>query len=297
MNRSILNQTVSVIIPVLNAEKKLQKVLEALSVQTYPNESVAVIVVDNGSEDKTVQIAKQFDVNILTEKKPGPYAARNKGLKEAEGKILALLDAGTVPEPQWIEEGVKCINENNADLVGGNIIFDLGTHATSGEIYDAITFADNRKFIEEEGAAAAGNLFFKKKVWLENGEFPEQRTGMDIWWTNKAVKNGFKLVFSEEAVVYYQPRKWIKTIQKSFRVGTMHPYNMRSSGRSFTYILWHTIRCFFPKNPREIWQKMDRLNQSFSSIDFFKVWVLACVNKAFMGFGRVRGLLRLRKLA
>lgn len=287
---------VSVIIPVLNAEKKLQKVLEALSVQTYPQDFVEVIVVDNGSEDKTRQIAEQFNVTLLVENKPGPYAARNKGLKEARGEILALLDAGTVPAPQWIEEGVRCIVEQNADLTGGNIVFDLVPEATAGEIFDAITFADNKKLIVQEGGAAAGNLFFRREVWDAIGPFPEHRTGMDIWWTQKATANGFKLLFSENAVVFYQPRILPKGLQKSYRVGTMHPYNMRSNGKSLSYILWHTIRCFIPQDPRKVRQKLNQLDRSISNTVFLKVWLLGCANKISMGLGRVRGLIRLNNL-
>ena len=224
-----MNRKVSVIVPVLNAEKKLPRVLEALSVQTYPKDSTEIIVVDNGSDDNTLQIARQFDVNLLIEKKQGPYAARNHGVNASKGEIVALLDSGTVPTPQWIEEGMRCIATQHVDLVGGNIVFSMEPGATAGEVYDAITFANNRKLVEE-GSAAGGNLFFKKVVWAKIGSFPEHRTGMDIWWTQKATKNGFKIGFSEKAVVHYQPRGWIRGLRKSYRVGTMHPYNMRSSG-------------------------------------------------------------------
>lgn len=291
-----MNHTVTIIIPVLNAEKKLQKVLEALSNQTYPQDLIEIIVVDNGSEDNTRQIAGQFNVNLLTEEKPGPYAARNKGLKAAKGEILALLDSGTVPEEQWLEEGVRCITEQNADLVGGNIVFDVGPEATTGEIFDAITFADNRKLVEQYGEAAGGNLFFRKEVWVANGQFPEHRTGMDIWWTKKAARNGFTLLFSEKAIVHYQPRGWVKGLLKSYRVGTMHPYNMRSSGKSLSYVIWHTIRCFFPQDPKKTWRKMVRLNREFSPVVFLKVWLLASANKVFMGFGRLNGIVNLKNL-
>lgn len=290
-----MKTVVTVIIPVLNAEKKLQEVLEALSVQTYPQDRIEIIVVDNGSVDSTREIAREFNVTLLIEEKPGPYAARNKGLNNAGGEIFALLDAGTIPSPQWIEEGVKCIAEKNADLAGGNIVFDIGPESTPGEIFDAITFANNKKLIEREGGAAAGNLFFSREVWEATGPFPEHRTGMDIWWTQKATTNDFHLQFAERAVVYYQPKSWTKGLRKSYRVGTMHPYNMRSSGKSLSYILWHTIRCFFPQDPRKVRQKLNRLDHSISTAFFLKVWGLGCINKICLGLGRVRGIISLNK--
>lgn len=286
---SILNNKVSVIIPVLNAERKLPNVLDALTVQTYPRDLIEVIVVDNGSEDNTQEIAKQYNVNLLKEKKPGPYAARNRGINAATGEILALLDSGTVPTPQWIEEGLRSMTTQHVDLVGGNIVFTLDSGATAGEVFDSITFADNRKLVKE-GSAAGGNLFVKKEVWTTIGHFPEQRTGMDIWWTQKATRHGFKLSFSEKAIVHYQPRRWFKTLQKSYRVGTMHPYNMRSSGKSIFFIVWHAIQCFLPQDPLKTWKKMSQLNQSFSYPFFLKVWLVASANKISMGLGRLEGL-------
>lgn len=274
----------------------LPKILEALSVQTYPDDRVEVIVVDNGSEDGTLQAAKPFNAKLLAERKQSPYAARNRGLNASSGEILTLLDSGTIPAPQWIEEGIRCITENHADLAGGNIVFNVGPAATAGEIFDAITFADNRKLIEEEGGAAGGNLFFKREVWNETGQFPEHRTGMDIWWTQKATRKGFKLLFAEQAVVHYEPRGWVRGLKKSYRVGTMHPYNMRGSGKSLSYIIWHTVRCFSPQDPQKVREKLTGIDRELSFTAFLKVWLLACANKISMGLGRLRGLLILNKV-
>src|SRR5712691_1460257 len=75
----------------------------ALLSQRYPSEDYEVIMVDNNSTDSSLRIAQQFPhVKILGEEKPGAYAARNRGLAEATGALIAFTDADCVPEENWL---------------------------------------------------------------------------------------------------------------------------------------------------------------------------------------------------
>jgi len=85
---------VSVIIPVYNDAERLQTCLAKLALQTYS--AYEVMVVDNGSRDLlTVQniVAAYPFAQLLTESIPGSYAARNCGIAQAQGDILAFTDA------------------------------------------------------------------------------------------------------------------------------------------------------------------------------------------------------------
>lgn len=82
---------VSVIVPVFNEEKYLDACLSSLFDQTYPR--FEIIVVDDGSDDASTQIAKNYPVRILTQKHSGPGSARNKGAQNAKGEILIFSDA------------------------------------------------------------------------------------------------------------------------------------------------------------------------------------------------------------
>lgn len=294
MNYSILNHTVTVIIPVLNAAFLLQKVLEALSAQSYPKQMTQIIVVDNGSSDNSAGIAESFGAKVLFEtEKRTPYAARNLGFQHATGSVIALTDANKIPDKMWLEEGVRSITENNADLAGGEILFDLDENPSSAEIYDAITYNDNRRFVFEQKSSAAGNLFFRREVLDQTGSFPDHfRSGMDMWWTQQAVQNGFKLVFSEKAIVCCKPRKLNAVLKKSYRVGVLHPVTFRQKGGSFFYILGQTFRTFAPPGFNQIKQKMNNLGQQ---APLFSVWAVAWMCKMMMGLGRTRGLVYLKR--
>lgn len=289
-----MNSTVSVIIPVLNAAGLLKRVLKSLSEQTYPAELIETIVVDNGSTDNSVEVAKSFGVKVYSQTdKKSPYAARNLGFEYATGSIIALTDSNKIPDRNWIEEGVCAIEVNEADLAGGQISFDLSDNPTASQVYDAITYNNNRKFVYELKASAAGNLFFKKIVLDDSGKFPDTfRSGMDIWWTAKAVQSGSKIVFAEKSIVYCQPRTLKPLLKKSFRVGVLHPVIFQQQGHSVPYILGQTFRTFAPPSLNQIKEKTSHLKQSVSQLS---VWGVAWLNKMMMGFGRIRGLANLKK--
>lgn len=289
-----MNSTVSVIIPVLNAADLLQRVLQALSEQTYPAELIETIVVDNGSSDESVEVAKLFGVKVYSQPdKKSPYAARNLGFEYATGSIIALTDSNKIPDQKWIEEGVHAIEENRADLAGGQISFDLSDNATASQIYDSITYNNNRRFVRQQQSSAAGNLFFKTVLLEDIGKFPDIfRSGMDIWWTAKAVQSGYKIVFAEKSIVHCQPRTLKPLLKKSFRVGVLHPVIFQQQGRSASYILGQTFRTFAPPKVSDLQKKLQAVNHTCS---FLKVWGVAWLNKIMMGFGRIRGLTNLSK--
>lgn len=93
---------VSVIVPVYNGEAFLPKCLGALSASDFP--AFEVIVVDDGSTDRSVDISKSFGASVLPSGgvRSGPAAARNVGSRTARGSILLFIDADVVIEPETI---------------------------------------------------------------------------------------------------------------------------------------------------------------------------------------------------
>jgi len=290
-----LEKTVSVIIPVYNASFYIDETLRALLSQTYSSKAIEILVVDNGSTDGTEEIVKKYPVKLIFEReKAGPYAARNKGLLQAKGEIIALTDANKVPDKNWIESGVRALERKNSHLAGGDIIFELGNDPSAAELYDAITFNNNRNLVLFEQGSATGNLFFKKKILDELGLFPDVfRSGMDIWWTQRAVRLGYKLVFADKAIVKCKPRTFVQVLCKSYRVGKVHPFNMKQNGKPASFIFGQVIRTFAPPKINPLKEKLTekQLNQQF----FYKVWSVAWLSKICMGTGRARGFLFMNK--
>lgn len=285
-----MQPTVTVIVPVYNASATVGDVLHALVTQSYPGDRTELLFVDNGSSDGTEDIVRSFSVRILKEENStSPYAARNLGIQHASGEIIAFTDANKIPDSRWVEEGVAALLNSGAGLAGGDIQFNTGVNPGVPEVYDSLTFNNNRALVNKEKGSACGNLFVKKEVFEEIGMFPGTiRSGMDIWWTQNAVRNGFSLVFAEKAVVRCIPRKLTDVIKKSYRVGVSHPINMKSRGLSVPAILWEIVKTVSP--PR-ISSLRKQLNQSPHSVSIAKLWAIAWISKTMLAAGRLYGLL------
>ena len=102
---------VSIVIPALNEEKYIGKCLESLLELNTPLESYEAIVVDNGSTDRTVEIAYSFKdrMKLKIFEKPGINisALRNFGVKHASGEVIGFLDADCTVSKDWLNNAVK----------------------------------------------------------------------------------------------------------------------------------------------------------------------------------------------
>jgi glycosyltransferase involved in cell wall biosynthesis len=95
---------ISIIIPAYNEEKYIAATIQAVMGIEYPD--YEIIVVNNASTDRTAEIASQFPVRVFTEKNKGTQWARERGRLEAQGDILAYLDADCRPDKDWLTKGV-----------------------------------------------------------------------------------------------------------------------------------------------------------------------------------------------
>lgn len=117
----MINPFISIVIPVYNAEKSIGNVIHSLLTQSFQN--FELIIIDDGSQDKTVAVIKSFhDKRIITKKIPngGPGNARNIGIKEATGEYLIFVDSDDVLEADNLQKRVKYIRDDKVDLVIGS---------------------------------------------------------------------------------------------------------------------------------------------------------------------------------
>lgn len=224
MNENSINSRypqVSVIVPVKNGEKTIEKLLEALGGQDYPASKLQIIIVDNGSTDGTPEIIKKYPFTLEYEHRiASSYAARNKGLAAAEGEIIAFTDSDCVPEKDWVRKGVETLLGKNADMAGGKVSFILSDPPTAAEIIDSVTHMQNEDNIKNKHTAVTANLFVRRKLFDRVGLFAEAKSGEDFNWTKKATNQGFSLVYAPEAIIYHPARKMRELLEKSRRTAT-----------------------------------------------------------------------------
>ncbi|MHA1324968.1 MAG: glycosyltransferase [Candidatus Helarchaeota archaeon] len=94
---------ISVVIPTYNEEKNIRRTLFKLNHQTIPREEYEVIIVDGGSTDRTVEIAKEMGARVVMQKREGIGGARNDGFLAAKADFIATTDADCIVPNQWLE--------------------------------------------------------------------------------------------------------------------------------------------------------------------------------------------------
>ena len=115
---------ISVIIPVYNAEKYLEKCLDSILQQTF--REIEVICVDDGSQDASKQILRRYasqDARVIVVEQKNMYAgvARNRGMELAKGKYLIFLDADDFFHPDMLRRAYACSEQYRADITIFNV--------------------------------------------------------------------------------------------------------------------------------------------------------------------------------
>ena len=220
---------VSVIIPVFNDIERLQLCLKALENQTYPQELYEVIVVDNNSEENIAEVTKQFkQVSLTQESKRGSYAARNQGIKIAQGKLLAFTDSDCIPTANWLENGVnKLLSVSNCGIVAGKIdlYYQKKNCPNAAEMFDKIVNLQQEKYVEEYHYGATANLFTFKQVFDKVGLFnADLKSGGDADWGNRVFMSGYDIIYSQDVLILHPARNSLAQLIKKV---------MRQTGGTF----------------------------------------------------------------
>lgn len=118
-----MNNLISVIIPIYNAEKYLEKCIESILIQTYKD--FELILVDDGSKDNSGKICNEYAekdsrIRVIHKKNAGVSAARNTGIENAKGEFIAFVDSDDWLEKNSLKILHREITEQNADLAAGS---------------------------------------------------------------------------------------------------------------------------------------------------------------------------------
>ena len=200
---------ISVIVPALNEEQNIRECLVSLLKVDHPQERREVLVVDNGSTDRTAEIVKNFPVRYVQEERRGVSYARNRGIEASKGEILAFTDADCVVTTGWLQELVRGFDSEEVGVVVGETV--PYPPQTPAERYMAM-----RKPLQQMWNLsypvspwfATSSVALRRKVFDNIGLFdPQILTGedVDISWRFFQNKN-FKLVHRPKSVVFHRHR-------------------------------------------------------------------------------------------
>ncbi len=286
---------VSIIIPVYNNGAGLQRALAAISQQDYPADKIETIVIDNGSRDHPETVAGRYEVIFLREDNylNSPYSARNRGIETASGSVIILLDTTCAPVASWLSEGIKSLRNQEADLVGGNVEFEIHPQSSIGEMYDSLTNIRMEETIRRRNAAKTTNLFIKRSVFDQIGCFPEGlRSGGDVLWTKKATLSGLKLVFCKNAIAKMLPRGGRDLYKKQYRVAKGQPAVWKKERSLLPNLIKKVVLCWVPPNPLFLKSRIKESGNSFMGRKFIGLFFIGYSLRFVNAFGNIVGLFK-----
>ncbi|MEL4894432.1 glycosyltransferase [Crocosphaera sp. Alani8] len=221
---------VSVIVPIYNGQEDLPELINCLRNQTYPKDRVEYLLVNNNSQDNTSTIlskaileAEKVGIRLqeLNENKiQSSYAARNQGIRQATGEILAFTDADCRPLDHWLEDLVKPFIDEKIGIVVGEIEALPGNSFL--EKYAEKNNILSQKFLLEHPFLPYGqtaNLGIRSIIFKEIGLFrPYLTTGgdADICWRIQQQTN-YKLTFSPTAIIRHRHRSNFKELRSQWQ--------------------------------------------------------------------------------
>lgn len=214
------NKKISVIIPAYNEEEYIAAALDALFAQSFPREDFEIIVVDNVSTDETSQIAKNKGADkVLFESTKGTNAARQRGLQEATGEIVAFLDADCTPPKDWLEKIHTALHKKNSRCaaVAGAYVFHV-------EPIDHLFFAQEayRWIVMPAMSSLFGRILQRGGV-LIGGNFASFRenfqriNGLDTSYTFFGDDASIAKKFGEIGYVEFDPTLYVLTSDRRFQ--------------------------------------------------------------------------------
>jgi len=232
---------ISIVIPCLNESENIMACLNSLYHQEYPSNKYEIIVVDNGSTDRTVdmvlgEVKRRNNIKLLCEKKRGTAAARNAGIMKAAYDYIAFIDADCTAPRQWLSVltqyyGKVMKEHDNLAAVGGANLsptdarpFIKAIDIAMDSYLGSFNSVQGRKFhavMPVQGVSTVNALYDKSKI-QEIGYFDEtlrsEAEDADLNYRMRAA--GHHFVYIPSSFVWHKMRSSpFKLLKNMFRYG------------------------------------------------------------------------------
>lgn len=181
------NKDISIIIRTFNEEKHIGKLLEETNKQSISSDIFEIILVDSGSTDSTVEIAKRFNV-VLVQISPEDFSfgySLNRGIEKSNGELCVFTSAHCYPVNEyWLENLISPFKDDKIALVYGKQRGNNSTRFSEHQVF-AKWFPENSMKYQDHPFCNNANAAIRKSIWKGN-KYNERLTGLeDIPETDK----------------------------------------------------------------------------------------------------------------
>ncbi len=228
-----MKKMISVIIPVYNSEKYLEKCLSSICNQTYKN--LDIIVVDDGSIDKSPEICDKFKVEdtrvrVVHQENHGVSYSRNIGINMANGDYIGFVDSDDFIENDMYEFLLDNLIKHNANIsiCGSSNVYDNGKiiNTMKKDIKLELNNNDALKYVFKNGYFGTGmcNKLFEKKL-LKSVCFNDSLSyGEELNVLVETIINSKKVYYDSSSKYYYYQRQDSATHTRKVNVGMMNNF-------------------------------------------------------------------------
>ena len=197
---------VSVVVVTHNDRERLMDCLGSLTQQRLSEGEVEIIVVDDGSTDRTIEVIRRDFPEVRTIQKPneGADLSRNRGIEESTGEIIAFIDADCTAASDWLSRMVGRLAGDPGVVVGGRVLHRGSFWQRLIGISDFGEYQELRR--KEVCALPTCNLGLRRTVLGEARFDPRlARAGGDTLFATALHRQGARLIYDPAVVVVHRP--------------------------------------------------------------------------------------------
>ncbi len=236
--------SVSVVIPAHNEEMKVSAAVRSVLLQDYPRDRLEVVVVDDGSEDYTAEVASRAGARVVRlPHHSGKAAALTVGLEESSGEVVITMDADTVASRQAVRALVSALAEEGVGAASGDVRVTPPLEPNLHTRLQEIEYANSYwlgKTVQDlmgwvlitPGALAA----YRREVLVELGEVPGDTVAEDFDLAMESLERRLRVRYVPAAVGWTEPvrdRRTLRSQRLRWYVGGLqvlakHPHMMLS---------------------------------------------------------------------
>jgi len=252
------NPQVSIIVPVFNGQNTIRDCIDSLLNLNFPRQDREIIIVDNGSSDRTPKILAEYGdlIYCYQEQHRGASAARNHGIDNSRGKRIAFTDADCVVDTEWLLNLVPHLSNPSVGIVGGKIL--AKRPANKIELFGE-RIHDHQKAIDEfyPPYVISMNWASPRQLLIEIGGFDTSLLrGQDSDLSYRIGAKGYTLVYEPKSVIYHNNEKNLFGL---FQEGSIHGFH--------NHFIYQKHRAYIEaKSGKRTKKAYKRLLESFNNI-------------------------------
>jgi cellulose synthase/poly-beta-1,6-N-acetylglucosamine synthase-like glycosyltransferase len=208
---------VTILIPIRNVAKYIKECLDALLNQTYPKDKYEIWLLDNNSDDGTLDIVSQYPkdkVRVVQTGVHSPPIKYNRILPEVKSEVIGFVDGDANVDKDWLIKVVEALNDPKAAGATG-VILTANKNKLIPRIIGYELQDRYERMPREIKRAATMHIVYKKKILEEVGGFNEKlKTGYDCEIGYKINNLGYKIIFVSDAKVWHNHRENLQAFFK-----------------------------------------------------------------------------------